>query len=88
MVQSQFINQMIKFNKTAFDNSYNTLEMFREQNEKMASSLLDQAAWMPEEGKKAINEWMQAHKKGCDDFKKTADQNYKKAENFFSGFGK
>lgn len=88
MEQFQIFKQMIQFNKTTFDNSYNTLEMFREQNEKMTSSLLDQAAWMPEEGKKAINEWMQAHKKGCNDFKKTADQNYKKVENFFSGFGK
>lgn len=88
MEQFQIFKQMIQFNKTAFDNSYNTLEMFREQNEKMTSSLLDQAAWMPEEGKKAINKWMQTYKKGCDDFKKTADQNYKKVENFFSGFGK
>ena len=60
MEQFQIFKQMAQFNKTAFDNSYNTMTMFREQNEKMANSLLDQATWMPEEGKKVINEWMKA----------------------------
>jgi hypothetical protein len=88
MEQFQVFKQMAQFNKTAFDNSYNTMTMFREQNEKMANSLLDQATWMPEGQKKAINEWMQAYKKGCDDFKKAVDQNYKNVEDFFTGFGK
>jgi len=50
------------------------MEILREQNEKVTNSFLDQATWLPEEGKKAVNEWMQLYKKGCDDFKKTADQ--------------
>jgi hypothetical protein len=43
---------------------------------------------VPEGGKKAINEWMKVYKKGCDDFKKAVDQNYKNAEDLFSGSGK
>jgi hypothetical protein len=54
----------------------------------MTNSLLDQATWLPEEGKKAVNEWMQLYKKGCDDFKKTADQHYKNAEKLFAGSNK
>ena len=88
MEQFQVFKQMVQFNKTTFDNSYNAMEMLRDQNEKMANSLLDQATWMPEEGKKAINEWMKAYKKGCDDFKKAVDQNYKNAADSFTGFGK
>lgn len=88
MVQSQFINQMIQFNKTAFDNSYKAMEMLRKQNEKMTNSLLEESVWLPEGGKKTINEWIQAFKKGCDDFKKTVDQNYKNVEEFFSGYAK
>lgn len=88
MEQFQIIKQMTQFNKTAFDNSYNTMTMFREQNEKMANSLLDQATWMPEEGKKAVNEWMDSYKKGCEDFKKIVDQNYKNVEQYFTGFSK
>ena len=88
MEQFQIFKQMIQFNKSAFDNSYNAMEMFREQNEKMANSLLDQATWLPEGQKKSINEWMKVYKKGCDDFKKAVDQNYKNAEDLFSGSGK
>jgi polyhydroxyalkanoate synthesis regulator phasin len=88
MEQFQIIKQMTQFNKTAFDNSYNAMTMFREQNEKMANSLLDQATWMPEEGKKALTEWMKSYKKGCEDFKKIVDQNYKNVENYFTDFSK
>lgn len=85
MEQFNTIKQMVQFNKNAFDQGYNAIETLRKQNEKMTSSLLDQVAWMPEEGKKAVNEWIRLYKKGCDDFKKTVDQNYKNLENLFSG---
>lgn len=88
MEQFNAIKQMVQFNKNAFDHGYNTMEMLRKQNEKITNSYLDQAAWLPEEGKKAVNEWMQLYKKGCDDFKKTADQNYKNLEQLFAGSGK
>jgi len=88
MEQFQIFKQMTQFNKTAFDNSYNAMETLREQNEKMTNSLLDQVTWMPEEGKKVINEWMKGYKKGCEDFKKIVDQNYKNVEKSFTGFSK
>ena len=88
MEQFQVFKQMAQFNKTAFDNSYSAMETLRKQNEKMANSLLDQATWMPEEGKKVINEWMKGYKKGCEDFKKIVDQNYKNVEKCFTGFSK
>jgi len=88
MEQFNAIKQMVQFNKNAFDQSYNAMDMLRKQNEKMTSSFLDQATWLPEEGKKAVNEWMQLYKKGCNDYKKTADQNYKDVEKLFAGFNK
>ena len=88
MLQNQFFNQMLQLNKTVFDNSFNAMETLRKQNEKTANSLLDQAVWLPEGGKKAINEWMQGYKKGCDDLKKAVDQNYKNVEGFWSGLAK
>ena len=88
MEHYQFLKQMTQFNKTAFDSSYNAMCMFREHNEKMATSLLDQATWMPEQGKKAVTEWMKSYKKGCEDFKKIVDQNYQNLEKYFTGFSK
>ncbi len=84
MDQKQIARQMIQFNKTAFDNSFNAMTMVSQQNEKMVGAFLDQATWLPEEGKKAISDWMTAYKKGSDDFKKLVDENYQKVEDFFS----
>ena len=85
MEQFNAIKQMVQFNKNAFDQGYNAMEMLWKQNEKMTNSILDQATWLPEEGKKAVNEWMQLYKKGCNDLKRTADQNYKNVEKLFTG---
>jgi len=38
----------------------------------------------PEEGRKAIAEWMKTYKKGCEDFQNTVDENFKKVEDFFA----
>lgn len=88
MEQFNAIKQMVQFSKNAFDQGYNAMETLRKQNEKITNSVMDQATWLPEEGKKAVNEWMQLYKKGCDDFKKTADQNYRNVEKLFAGPGK
>lgn len=79
----QITKQMIKFNKTAFDNSFNTMNLVYEQNEKMMDTFLNQATWLPEEGKKAISDWMAAYRNGCSDFKKLVDDNYAKVEAYF-----
>jgi hypothetical protein len=87
MDQKQIARQMIQFNKTAFDNSFNAMTMVYEQNEKMVGTFLAQATWLPEDGKKAISDWVQGYQKGCEDFKKQVDDNYKKVEEFFAGSG-
>jgi hypothetical protein len=85
MDQKLIANQMIQFNKTAFDNSFKTLAMVFEQNEKMVAAFIEQAAWLPEDGKKAIKDWMAAYKSGCENFKQAVDESYEKVEKFFSG---
>ena len=76
--------QMIDFQKTTFDNAFNAVAMFQGQTEKMADTMLDQAVWLPEEGRKAINEWVNAYKKGRENFKKAVDENFKKVEDIFT----
>jgi hypothetical protein len=78
------LKQMLAFNKTAYDNSFNAMLTIQEQNSKMVDTFLEQASWMPEEGKNLIRNWVGTYKKGCEDFKKTADENYKKVDEFFA----
>ena len=88
MDSSKIAKQMIDFQKTTFDNTFNAMVLLQEQAESMASTLLDQATWMPEEGRKAINDWLKAYKKGREDFRKGVDENFKRVEDFFVAFDK
>ncbi len=84
MEQKQIARQMMEFNKTAFDNSFNAMASLQDQMEKTVMSFLDKAPWFPEEGKKAINDWVSGYKKGRDDFKAAADDGFRKVNDFFS----
>lgn len=80
--------QVIEFQKTTFDNTFNAMVVLQEQAEKMTKAMLEQSPWVPEEGKKAVQEWIGAYKKGREDFKKMVEENFQRVEDFFSGFDK
>ena len=84
MDPKQIAKQMIDFQKSTFDNSFSAMSMVQEQAERMVNMSLTQATWLPEEGKKAIEDWIGAYKNGREDFKKTVDDNFKKVEDFFA----
>lgn len=88
MDPKQIAKQMIQFNKAAFDNTFEAMTTLQEQTEKMVTMFLEQVPLIPAEGKKAINEWLKAYKKGRTDFKAAVDDNYKKVEEFFTGYDK
>ena len=75
--------QVIDFNKSSFNNSFDAMVMMQEQTEKMVGSMLEQAPWLPNEGKKVLGEWMSAYQKGREEFKKTVDESFKKVETYF-----
>ena len=83
MDQKQLLKQMIDFNKASFDNTFNAIVMLQEQTERVAKTVLTQATWLPEEGKKAINDWVEAYKNGREQFKKTIDDSYERVEAYF-----
>ena len=76
--------QMIDFQKATFDNTFNAMTMLQEQAERMANMFLNQTQGIPEEGKKAVNEWVKAYKKGREDFRKSTDDGFKKVEDFLA----
>jgi hypothetical protein len=84
MEQKQIARQMMEFNKTAFDNSFSAMSALQDQTEKLVLSFLDKAAWLPEEGKKAVSDWVISYKKGREDFKTAADESYRKVADYFA----
>ena len=84
MDQNQITKQMMQFNKTAFDGSFSAMTMVYEQSNKMFETFLTQAPGLPEEGKKAVKDWMSAFRTGCNDLKKMVDDNFTKVEEYFN----
>jgi hypothetical protein len=84
MDTGKMAKQMINFHKATYDNTFNSMVMLQDQTEKMLNAFLAQATWLPEEGKRVIDEWLTAYKKGREDFRKLADDNFKKMDDFFA----
>jgi DNA-binding ferritin-like protein len=78
MDQKQMMKQMLEMNKIACDNTFMSITTIQEQTENMTQKMIDQATWLPEEGKKAIDEWLATYKKGREDFKKLVDDAFGK----------
>ena len=83
MVMESIAKQIIDFQKSTFDNSFNAVVMLQDQTEGMTRTVMDQAAWLPEEGKKMMEDWVQLVKKGRDDLKEMVDENFDKLSDFF-----
>jgi hypothetical protein len=88
MDHGKMIKQALSVYKTTFDSTFASITAIQDQTEKMMNLYLDNAAWMPDEGKKAIIEWGKAYKKGREDYKATVDESYKKVEEFFANLDK
>ena len=88
MDQKQIAAKIIEFNKTTFDSAFSAMVVLQDQNEKLVSGFLEKAPWFPEQGKKAVTDWVNNRKKGREDFKAAADENYKKVTDTFFVFQK
>lgn len=83
MEPMKMARQFIEFNKSSFDNSFNAIVVMQEHTDKMVQTFMEQATWLPAEGKKVLNEWAAAYRKGRDAYKKTVDDSFKKVEEYF-----
>ena len=75
-----FNKQIIEFNKTAFDNTFKAMVMLQDQMEAMAAMAIEQSTGIPDEGKKAIEEWVKNYKKGREEFKRAVDEGFRMLE--------
>ncbi|HTZ39080.1 MAG TPA: hypothetical protein VMB77_02895 [Syntrophales bacterium] len=80
MAHVEIAKQITGFLKTTFDHSFNTVTMLRDYTEKAIHLSLVRSPWFPEEGRKLVSEWLRTNRKGYDDFKMAADEQYRKFE--------
>ncbi|OPY84765.1 MAG: hypothetical protein A4E71_02535 [Smithella sp. PtaU1.Bin162] len=84
MDQIQITRQIMEFNKAIVDNTFKSMALLQDQTEKLVFRFMEKVPWIPNEGKKAMNKWVNFYKKGIEDFKSCTDENYNKAMDYFS----
>ncbi|MEI7638338.1 MAG: hypothetical protein WCJ37_13600 [Syntrophus sp. (in: bacteria)] len=84
MDPKQISKQMFDFNKMAFEKSFSAMVVMQDQAEKMFGMWVEQNKWFPEEGKKAMGEWVKTYKKGREDFKAKVEDGYEKIEGYLA----
>jgi hypothetical protein len=83
MDQKQPIKQMIEFNQATFNNTFNAMVLLQDQFENVAKTALDQIPGLPPEGRKAIENWVESYKTGCDNIKSYVNDSYNQVEKIF-----
>ena len=81
---SQMTQKILEMQKSAIDNTYDSIVALQSQTEKMALSVLEQVPYLPQDSVKVLDEWTVAFKKGQDEYKKSIDDSYSKLEDFFA----
>ncbi len=76
MEYDQIAKQVIDFQKISFDSWFSTMALVQDQAATTVDKMLDQAAWMPAEGRKAIQSWMSACTSERDRLKSYVDQSF------------
>lgn len=82
MFNETMYKQMVDFQKATFDNTFNAMIKMQEQGEAMMNVFLNQAAWLPDDGKKIIKEYVKSYQTARDEFQKTVTDNFKTVENY------
>lgn len=84
MDQKQILKQMIEFNQATFNNTFQAMMLLQDQFERVAQTAIEQANWLPADGRKAIENWVEAYKTGRDNYKSYVEDSYKKVEKYFA----
>ena len=83
METTKLAKQMVGFQKSFFDNSYNAMCIVQDQTETMMNSVLTQLPWVTADSKKAMDSSLEFSKQARGDLKKTIDDGYKNIDTLF-----
>lgn len=80
MNPQNMLNQMIDFQKTLFNSSFNAMTMAQTRTGNMVEMMLGQSFWVSEKWKDAITDWVSAYQEGVETAQKAMEYNWAKVE--------
>lgn len=84
MAESKIAKQVIDFQKMSFDNWYGAMSLMQDQAVSTMDIMLNQAGWMPEDGREAITGWVSMCREERMRFKSFVDKGFSGIEKYFS----
>jgi hypothetical protein len=79
--QFRMAKQVIDMQKASFDGMINSLISMWDQT----GGVFESAAWLPEEGKKALKQWVDVNRKACENLKSVIDNGYANLDKILEG---
>lgn len=83
MEAEKLAKQMIGFQKTAFNHTFEIVTAVREQSEKITCSWCEKNGILPDQSKKVMLEWGQFIKKSLEEYKKVVNDGFNSIETCF-----
>jgi polyhydroxyalkanoate synthesis regulator phasin len=68
--------QIVNLQKNAFDHVYQTTALLQEHVEKVTNTAVREIVWLPEDGKRMIEDWTGNWRKGRNELKKAMDEQF------------
>lgn len=85
MENKELIKQIIEFNRTTFNNSYDTALMIGNQAESITNSFMEaHPEIVPDASRKIYDEWSASVKKGFTDLQDNINTGFNKFEDYFT----
>jgi len=67
---------LVKLQQSAFNRAFKELANLQKRSDKLVKAHIQDADWMPAEGKDIVKEWSRMLNDGREDFQKTLDKSY------------
>ena len=77
----EFQRQLVEFQKTAFDSTFNALSALQDQQRELMSRLLESSP-IPSELKQLMDEWGRALETGREQFRDSVDRSFETVESY------
>lgn len=80
MEYTEITKQVIDFQKLSFSNWYSAVAMVQDQTTSAVDMMLGQSTWVPAEGRKAVQSWLNACQEERNRFKAYVDDGFDSIE--------
>ncbi len=80
-MEKAMVKGILDFQKAMFDNVFSAANIFQDQAERATKMLIDSSPVpFPEEGRKMMDDWVEAFKRGREEFRRAVNESYAKME--------